>query len=336
MTCIGIVGAGAYGTALACVVRRGGNEVILWAREPEVAAAIMRDAENPLFLKGVPLPPGIIATNDLSQAAAADVVLLAPPAQHMRAVTTQLRPCLSRGKPVVTCSKGIERGTCALMSQVIAETLPQARTAVLSGPSFAADIAADLPAGVTLACADLALGEQLARAIGTARFRTYLSDDVTGAHVGGVMKNVIAIACGVSLGKKLGDSARATLIARGLAEAAALGVALGARFETFLGLSGAGDFVLSCNSPRSRNMSLGVALGEGRPLAGVLAARTTVQEGVHSAESIAALARRHQLDMPIALAVDAVLNHGASVDGAMNGLLAHTRGMELPWHRIGD
>jgi len=335
MARIGIIGAGAYGTALACVMRRSGNNVVIWAREREVTAALNRDAENPLFLKGVPLPPGIIATNDLSEAATAEVLLLAPPAQHMRAVTTQLRPHLADGKVVVTCSKGIERGTCALMSQVIAETLPRARIAVLSGPSFATDIAIDLPAGVTLACTDLALAERLAHVIGTPRFRTYLSDDVIGAHVGGVLKNVIAIACGVALGRKLGDSARATLIARGLAEAAQLGVAMGARFETFLGLSGAGDFVLSCNSPRSRNMSLGMALGEGRKLPDILAERTTVQEGVHSAESVAVLARRHKLDMPIALAVDAVLNHGAGVDESIDELLLHSRGMELPLQRVG-
>lgn len=335
MARIGIIGAGAYGTALACVARRGGNDVVIWAREAEVADAINRDAENPLFLKGVRLPQGLIATNDLPQAASAELLLLAPPAQHMRAVTTQLRRYVADGTPVVTCSKGIERGSCALMAQVVADTLPQARAAVLSGPSFAADIAHDLPAGVTLACADLRLGETLARAIGTPRFRVYVSDDMIGAQIGGVLKNVIAIACGVALGKQLGDSARATLIARGLAEAAQLGVALGARFDTFLGLSGAGDFVLSCNSPRSRNMSLGMALGEGRTLADILAERTTVQEGVHSAESIAALARRHQLDMPIALAVDAVLNHGANLDETLNGLLAHDRGLELPWRRAG-
>lgn len=333
MARIGIIGAGAYGTALACVMRRGGNDVVMWAREAEVVTAINGEAENPLFLKGVKLPPGIRASGDLASAAAADILLLAPPAQHMRSVTTQLRPHLLTGTPIVTCAKGIERGTCALMSQVIAATLPQARLAVLSGPSFAADIAADKPAGVTLACADLALGAQLARTIGTPRFRTYLTDDITGALVGGVMKNVMAIACGIALGSGLGDSARATLIARGLTEAARLGMALGARLETFLGLSGVGDFNLSCNSPRSRNMSLGIALGEGRKLQDILAERITVQEGVHSAESVAALARRHALDMPIALAVDAVLNHDAALQQAIDGLLAHACGMELPAHR---
>lgn len=333
MARIGIIGAGAYGTALACVMRRGGNEVVLWAREAEVAESVNHKAENTLFLQGVHLPPGIRATTELAQAAAAEILLLAPPAQHMRSVTAQLRPHLAPGTPIVTCSKGIERGTCALMSQVLADALPHARLAVLSGPSFAADIALDLPAGATLACADLALGEHLAKAVGTPRFRLYLSDDVTGTLLGGALKNVMAIACGIALGKKLGDSARATLIARGLNEAARLGLAMGARLETFLGLSGAGDFNLSCNSPRSRNMSLGIALGEGQALAEILAARRTVQEGVHSAESVAALARRYSIDMPIAHAVEAVLNQGASVDQAIAELLAHPCGMELPPHR---
>jgi len=325
MARIGIIGGGAFGTALACVVRRSGHATaVIWAREPEVVAAINRDSANPIFLPGIPLAPGIMATTDLAEAAKdSDFLLLAPPAQHMRAVTSQLRPHLKRGIPVVTCSKGIERETCALMSQVIAETLPGTPVAVLSGPSFAHDIAVDRPAGVTLACADRDLGERLAQAIGTPRFRTYLSDDVTGALIGGVLKNVIAIACGVAIGRKLGESTRATLFARGLAEMARLGVAMGARLETFMGLSGAGDLNLSCNSPKSRNTSLGIALGEGRKLQDILRERVTVQEGVHSAESVAALARRQDVDMPITLAVDQVLNHGADVEEAVARLLAH-------------
>jgi glycerol-3-phosphate dehydrogenase (NAD(P)+) len=286
-----------------------------------------------VFLKGARLPPGIRATGDLGEAsAAADFLLLAPPAQHMRAVTAQLRPVLKSGTPVVTCSKGVERRTCALMSQVLAETLPGAPVAVLSGPSFAHEIAADQPVGVTLACADRAVGERLAHAIGTPRFRTYLSDDVTGASIGGVLKNVIAIACGVAIGRKLGESTRATLFARGLAEMARLGIAMGARVETFMGLSGAGDLSLSCGSASSRNTSLGIALGEGRRLEDVLRERVTVQEGVHSAESVAVLARRHAVDMPLVAAVDRVLNHGAVVEEAIAGLLAH------PYHfdRVGD
>jgi glycerol-3-phosphate dehydrogenase (NAD(P)+) len=297
---------------------------MLWAREQEVVAAINREGANPVFLPGIPLAPGIRATDELAAAAAgADFLLLAPPAQHMRAVTARLRPFLKSGTPVVTCSKGIERNTCALMAQVIAETLPGSPVAVLSGPSFAHDIAVDLPAGVTLACADPVLGERLAHAIGTTRFRTYLSDDVTGALLGGVLKNVLAVASGIAMGKKLGESARATLFARGLAEMARLGVAMGGRIETFMGLSGAGDLNLSCNSPNSRNTSLGIALGEGKDLNAVLRSRVTVQEGVHSAESVAVLAKRHDVDMPIVMAVDRLLNHGEGVDAAIAGLLAH-------------
>jgi glycerol-3-phosphate dehydrogenase (NAD(P)+) len=314
---------------MACVLRRAGHEIAIWAREPEVAAAINTDRANPMFLPRIRLPAGIFATNKLRAATAeADFLVLAPPAQHMRSVTAQLRPFVKDGMPLVSCSKGIERGSCALMSQVIAETLPAARFSVLSGPSFAHDIAADLPAGVTLACKDKALAERLAAAIGTPRFRVYLSEDIVGVHLGGVMKNVLAIACGIATGKKLGESARATLFARGLAEMARLGLALGARHETFLGLSGAGDLSLSCNSAASRNTSLGIALGEGRALQDILRERVTVQEGVHSAESVAELARRHGVRMAISAAVDDVLNHGRAVEEAIGRLLARPTGDE--------
>jgi glycerol-3-phosphate dehydrogenase (NAD(P)+) len=326
---IGVIGGGAFGTAMACVMRRSGHAIAIWAREPEVAASINKDSLNPLFLRGIRLPAGIAATNDMGAATAgAEFLVLAPPAQHMRSVIGQLRPHLNAGTPLVSCSKGIERGTCAFMSQVISETLPEARVAVLSGPSFAHDIAAELPAGVTLACRDRALAERLAAEIGTPRFRVYLSEDLVGVHLGGVMKNVLAIACGIATGKKLGESARATLFARGLAEMARLGLALGARFETFLGLSGAGDLALSCNSAASRNTSLGIALGEGRKLQDILRERVTVPEGVHSAESVAALARRHGVRMAISAAVDQMLNHGAGVDEAVGGLLARPTGEE--------
>lgn len=329
MARVGVIGGGAFGTAMACVMRRAGHDTIIWAREPEVASAINKDAANPVFLPGIRLVPGIMATNDLAAAAAgADFLLLAPPAQHMRAVTTELRPFMKDGTPVVTCSKGIERKTCALMSQVIAETLPAARIAVISGPSFAHDIAVDLPAGVTLACADPALGERLARAIGSPRFRTYRSDDVTGALVGGALKNVLAIAGGIATGKKFGESARATLYARALAEMARLGLAMGGQIETFMGLSGAGDLSLGCSSPKSRNTSLGIALGEGRKLQEILRERVTVQEGVHSAESVATLMKRYDVGMPIAAAVDQVLNHGADVDERIAWLLSHPCGVE--------
>ena len=334
---VGVIGGGAFGTAMACVLRRRGHEVVLWAREPEVADTINAKRENAVFLRGVTLPEGIVATGEMAAAArGSEFLLLVPPAQHMRAVTASLQPHLAAGTPVVSCSKGIERGSCALMSQVLAATLPQARVAILSGPSFAAEIAVDLPAGVTLACADPVLGARLEQAIGSARFRVYLSDDVIGAQVSGVMKNVLAIACGIVTGKGLGNSMRAMLLARGLAEAVDLGLALGARLETFLGLSGIGDIDLSCNSPQSRNMSLGMELGRGRTLAQILGERITVQEGVHSSSAIAELAARLGVDMPIAGLVDRVLNHGADPDRELDALMAQPFGVEravVPWLR---
>jgi glycerol-3-phosphate dehydrogenase (NAD(P)+) len=323
MAGIGVIGGGAFGTAMACVVRRSGHDVTLWAREPEVVTGINRDGLNPLFLPGIRLVAGIVATNDLAAAARADFLLLAPPAQHTRSVTTELRPRLAPGTPVVTCSKGIERGTCALMSQVIAETLPAAPVAVLSGPSFANEIAIDLPTAVALACTDAALGRRLARDIENPRFRVVVSDDVTGTHLGGVLKNVVAISCGIATGMRLGANARSTLLSLGLAEAVRLGVAMDARVETFMGLAGIGDMDLSCHSPTSRNMSLGIALGEGRKLHDVLGERVTVQEGVHSAAAVAALATRYRVEMPVTAAMDRVLNHDADPRDAIAQLLAH-------------
>jgi len=318
MARVGIIGGGAFGTALACVMRRSGHDTAIWAREPEVVAAINERGTNERFLSGVRLPPGIVATGDLAAAAdGADFLLLAPPAQHMRAVAARLRPFLAPGIPVVSCAKGIERGSCALMPEVLAEVLPRAKIAVLSGPSFAREIARDLPCGVTLACADKAAGQMLAEAIGTPRFRTDLSEDAAGAAIGGAMKNVVAVAAGVVQGKGLGESARATVITRGLAETVRLGLAKGARAETFMGLSGVGDLVLSCGSLQSRNTALGVALGEGRKPGGALA------EGALSVEAVAALAKRLGLELPIVDALDELLNRGADLDAAVARLVAH-------------
>jgi glycerol-3-phosphate dehydrogenase (NAD(P)+) len=320
---IGIIGGGAWGSALALTARRAGRDVVLWAREPEVAAAINRDHANPLFLPDVSLDPAIGATTELGQAVrGADVLLLVVPAQHLRALAAALAPLLPAGLPMVICAKGIEEGSGALMSEVVAATLPQAPLALLSGPTFASEVAAGLPTAVTLACADAVLGRRLIAALGTRSFRPYLAADVVGAEIGGAVKNVLAIACGIVTGRKLGDNARAALITRGLAEMVRLALAKGGKPETLMGLSGLGDLVLTCTSLTSRNHSLGVALGEGKALAEILAGRRSVAEGVSSAAAAAALGRRLGVDMPITAAVDAILHHGAAIDAAIESLLA--------------
>jgi glycerol-3-phosphate dehydrogenase (NAD(P)+) len=327
---IGIVGAGAWGTALAMVARRAGCDVVLQAREAEVAASINEGHENTLFLPGVALDPAIVATTELAPAADADAVLLAAPAQHTRATCAALAPAWKPGVAAVVCAKGIEQETSALMSEVLGETLPDAPAAVLSGPTFAAEVARDQPTAVTLACAEGDLAETLAAALGTPRFRIYHSTDVIGAQVGGAVKNVLAIACGIVAGRGLGDNTRAALITRGLAEIVRLGLAKGARAETFRGLSGLGDLTLTCNAMQSRNFSLGVALGRGQSLDQILAARASVAEGVFSAAAVTALARRLAVDMPISDAMDGVLNHAADIDATIAGLLARPPGPEAP------
>jgi len=319
---LGVVGAGAWGTALACVARRAGREVVLWAREAEVVAAVNEDHANPLFLPGIDLDPGIRATADLAEVAEADALLLAVPAQHLGAVATALAPHLPPDRPLVICAKGIERDSGRLMGEVIAEALPGRSFAVLSGPTFAAEVARELPTAVTLAAADAELGRRLVEAIGTPRFRPYLSDDPIGVQIGGAVKNVIAIACGIVMGRQLGDNARAALITRGLAEMVRLGLAKGGRETTLMGLSGLGDLTLTCNGPQSRNLTVGIALGQGRTLAQALEGRRSVAEGVATAASVTALARRLGIEMPISAAVDAILHRGADVDETIAGLLA--------------
>jgi glycerol-3-phosphate dehydrogenase (NAD(P)+) len=325
---IGIIGAGAWGTALAQVLCRAGREVALWAREPALVAAINRDHDNPLFLPGVPLDPGIAASGDAGSVARnAEILLLAVPAQYLRAVC---RMVLGHGSPVVICAKGIETGTGALMSEVVAAELPAAPVAVLSGPTFAVEVARGLPTAVTLAAADAALGRRLVDGLGTRHFRPYLSDDVAGAEIGGAVKNVLAIACGIVEGRGLGDNARAALITRGLAEMVRLAGAKGGRPETLMGLSGLGDLVLTCTATQSRNYSLGLSLGQGRALKDVLAERRSVAEGVDSAAAAAALAARLGVEMPIVAAVDATLHRDAPVDDAIAALLSRPFKSEGP------
>jgi len=328
MKTVGILGAGAWGTALACVARRAGLDVTLWAHEPEVVDSINTNQLNHLYLPDVPLEPGIVATGSIAAAIDADAVLVVTPAQFLRAVTRQCADTWRRGTPVVLCSKGIERDTLLMMNDVAAETLPDAPVAVLSGPTFAAEVARGLPAAATLAIADPDLQVQLTDALSTSHFRLYRSDDVAGAEVGGVVKNVLAIACGISEGRGLGDNARAALITRGLAEIVRLGRAKGGKTETFMGLSGLGDLTLTCNAMQSRNFSLGVALGKGEALRDIMNNRLSVAEGVFSAEGLIQLARNLNIEMPICEAVDAVLNHDADIDSTIAGLLSRSPKIE--------
>ncbi len=319
---VAVIGAGAWGTALAAAAHDAGRRVALWAREPEVVADVNRRRENRRFLPGIALPEGLRATGDLAEAAASDAALLVVPAQFLRASCTALAPHWRAGAPLVICAKGVEQGSNALMSEVAAAALPQATLAVLSGPTFADEVARGLPTAVTLACAEQAVGERLLAALGSARLRPYLSDDVVGAQIGGAVKNVLAIASGIVMGRGLGENARAAVITRGLHEIVRLGQALGARMETLMGLSGAGDLMLTCMSRKSRNTSVGVALGEGRTLAEALGGKSSVAEGVFSAPAVAAMARAQGVDMPICCAVDAILNGGAAIDATIEALLA--------------
>jgi glycerol-3-phosphate dehydrogenase (NAD(P)+) len=326
---IGIIGAGAWGTALATVAHRAGLEVMLQAFEPDVAGAINGDHENTLYLPGVALDPAIKATADIAEAAAgAEAVILAAPAQFLRPVMETLKDGFDHAVPIVICAKGIEQDTGALMSEIAAEVLPETPVAVLSGPTFANEVARDLPAAVTLAASDEAIGIELSDALGTPHFRVYRSDDVIGAQIGGAVKNVLAIGCGIAEGRGLGDNARAALITRGLAEIVRLGLAKGGRTETLMGLCGIGDLVLTCNAMQSRNFSLGVALGRGDTLADILDARASVAEGVFSAAAVNQLARGLGIDMPICLAVDGILNHFADIDAAIEGLLSRPVDLE--------
>lgn len=319
---VAVFGAGAWGTALAQVAASAGRETTLWALEPDVVAGVNGAHENAPYLPGLPLHPKLRATGDMAEAAKAELYLLAPPAQHMRAVLKALRPRLKAGAPIVLCAKGVERGSLALMTDVLAAEIPEATPAVLSGPGFAKDVARGLPTATTIASPDAALAQRVVATIGLPTFRPYVADDLIGAEIGGAVKNVIAIACGVAEGRKLGDGARAALITRGFAELMRLGLAMGAKAETLSGLCGLGDLVLTCASLTSRNTSLGAALGEGRKLADILAERRSVAEGAESAPAVIALARKHGVDMPICAAVDDLVAERVSVDDAITALLS--------------
>jgi glycerol-3-phosphate dehydrogenase (NAD(P)+) len=315
---IAVIGGGAWGTALANAMAPQ-EDVLIWAREPEVVAAINDTHSNPLFLPGIALSPGVRATADIGALAGIDLWLVVPPAQHLRRVLAAAP--LADAPTLILCAKGIEAGSLKLMAEVAAEAVPNAPLAVLSGPSFAAEVARGLPTAVTLAADTEARAAALAERIARPTFRPYASDDVTGAEIGGAVKNVLAIACGVVIGAGLGENARAAIIARGFAEMTRFGLARGARAETLAGLSGLGDLVLTCGSTQSRNMRLGMALGEGQSAADALAGKLSVAEGAATAPVLVEAARRAGVEMPISAAVAALLAGRATVGAVTNALL---------------
>jgi len=312
---ISIVGAGAWGTALANAAARAGRDVLLTVRDPAVAAQISQTRANPK-LPGIQLAKTITVTSDLAQAGKAGAVLLVTPAQNLRQAAISLAPHLAPNTPVIVCAKGIERGTHKFMTEIVTEVAPRAVPAILSGPSFDVDVARGLPTAVTLATADEALATALVQALGSATFRPYHSTDVRGVEIGGAAKNVLAIAAGIVAGRKLGASALAALTTRGFAELMRLGLACGARAETIAGLSGLGDLLLSCSSPQSRNFSHGLALGRGET-----PSRAKLVEGEFTAPVLIELANEKNIEMPVASAVAAVLGGALTIDEAIETLL---------------
>jgi glycerol-3-phosphate dehydrogenase (NAD(P)+) len=312
---VAVVGAGAWGTALALVAARAGREVTLYARDADHAKRIAVTRENPR-LPGIKLTSDIAVTNDLAQATRADIILVVTPAQHLRGAVNAIAPHLRAVVPVIACAKGIEHGTHRFMTDIIAESAPHAVPAILSGPSFADDVARGLPTAVTLAAKDERLAADLVQALGSATFRPYHTSDVRGVEIGGAAKNVLAIAAGIVVGKRLGASAQAALTTRGFSELTRFGRACGARAETMVGLSGLGDLILTCSSPQSRNFALGLALGRGEPKpAGKLA------EGEFTAPVLIELAASQNIELPVSTAVAAILSKKLTIDAAIEGLL---------------
>ncbi len=318
---IGIIGGGAWGTALAQVLAKDGRDVLLWAMESDVVASINVKHENPVFLSGITLDKTLKATDNIHEAASRDIVLLVTPAQYMRQTLQTIKNDLSNGNTLVLCSKGIELDTGKLLSVICEEEIPDVPIAILTGPTFAREVASGMPAAATIGVKDEDIGKELQKALGVKGFRPYVSNDIIGVQLGGAIKNVIAIACGIVYGRNLGDSARAALLTRGVAEIARLGVAMGAQKETLLGMCGIGDLMLTASSMQSRNYSLGAALGEGKSLEDILGSRNAVTEGVHTANSALALAKNYAVDMPIIQAVNDCLSGAKTLDQAIEDML---------------
>jgi glycerol-3-phosphate dehydrogenase (NAD(P)+) len=307
MTTISVIGAGAWGTALAQTYTLAGHDVILWARELALAENLNATRENKVYLPGFKIDNRMWVTNDLSEAMRSDIILSVIPAQYVRSILRQMCGHVRARQPLVQCAKGIEIETGRLLSDVMREECPQAECAILTGPTFAHDLVDGKPGAATLACADSVQADRLTEILSNKNLRLYKTTDIIGAQTGGAIKNVIAIACGIIEGLQLGESARAALVTRGLAEIARLTVALGGKRETLMGLCGVGDLMLTCSSMKSRNFSLGVELGKGKSLPEILESRRTVTEGVATARAAVALARDQNVDMPIVNMVYACL-----------------------------
>ena len=319
---IGVVGGGAWGTALAHMLAGKGLDVTLWAHEAETVREINEHKTNSVFLKGVALTESLRAVEHLGELAHCDLVLMVPPAQHAGRIGAELAGHAATDAPIVICAKGIEQSTGRLLGEVLSEAMPGATLAALSGPSFAAEVARGLPAALTVACEDEATGEAIARALGSRQMRLYWTDDLIGVQLGGAIKNVLAIAAGIVEGRRLGANAHAALVTRGFAEMQRFAAAFGARAETMSGLAGLGDLLLTCGSTQSRNMSLGRALGEGRSLDDILGERRAVTEGVYTAAAMVRVADERGIEVPIAAAVHAIVEGRTEVDAAIEELMA--------------
>ncbi len=317
---IGVIGGGAWGTALSTVIARAGYSVFLWAREVAVRDSITYEHENVQFLPGISLSANINATDDPKMFTEVDLIFVATPAQHLRSILSKFVRYLKSDSTIVICTKGIEIETGALMSEVLYEQ-DLRKIAVLSGPTFASEVAKGLPSAVTLACPDRELGKNIADVVGGANFRAYLSEDIIGVQIGGALKNVMAIAAGVAIGRGLGENARSAIVTRGFAEMVRLALAKGAQFETLAGLSGLGDLMLTCSSEQSRNFSLGVALGEGKELSKYVNDQNSVAEGVTSTAAICILAKKWEIELPITEALERVLYRGADIGKTIEELL---------------
>lgn len=328
MSKIGVIGAGAWGTALAQILANDEKDVTLWARTPEIVATIEAMQENDKYLSGIRLNDSLKVTESLTKAAGADILLLVTPAQHVRKTLEALKGEVSNGKPVVICAKGIELESGLLMSQVAKSVIPNGQFAIMTGPTFALEIAKGSPSAVTLAMDDKDLGREVCEKLSVRQLRPYYSDDVLGAQIGGAVKNVIAIACGAVIGRGLGESSRAALVTRGLAEMSRLANAMGAKKETLMGMCGVGDMILTCSSMQSRNYSFGMEIGKGKSPQEILKSRHAVTEGFYTSKALMVLARKNAVDMPICQSVYECLNEGLNFKDAIEKMLDRPVGRE--------